>query len=150
MTEVGKVIKTDGRYATVRIDKKEECGKCGMCLFAQNASFTDMRAQNFAGAKQGDSVIVENGGDAKLIGSLLLFLVPLMLIGVAAAISILVIKKEIWILLLSLIFIVSWYTILGFFDKKLCKKDKFCVKVVKILEKGENENDTNNGQSGVL
>ena len=73
-----------------------------------------------------------------------------MLIGVAAAISILVIKKEIWILLLSLIFIVSWYTILGFFDKKLRKKDKFCVKVVKILEKGENENDTNNGQSGVL
>ena len=112
MTESGKVVKTEGKYATVRIDKKDECGKCGMCLFAANASYTEMRARNDAGA---------------------------------AVIGLFIIGKEIWILLLSLIFILSWYTILGLFDKKLRKSDKFCARIVRITAKGEKD-DTDNGQ----
>ncbi len=145
MTESGKVVKTEGKYATVRIDKKDECGKCGMCLFAANASYTEMRARNDAGAAVGDEAVVETAESGKTLSAVLVFLVPLFLIVLAAAIGLFIIGKEIWILLLSLIFILSWYTILGLFDKKLRKSDKFCARIVRITAKGE-KNDTDNGQ----
>lgn len=145
MTESGKVVKTEGKYATVRIDKKDECGKCGMCLFAANASYTEMRARNDAGAAVGDEVVVETAESGKTLSAVLVFLVPLLLIVLAAAIGLFIIGKEIWILLLSLIFILSWYTILGLFDKKLRKSDKFCARIVRITAKGEKD-DTDNGQ----
>ena len=145
MTESGKVVKTEGKYATVRIDKKDECGKCGMCLFAANASYTEMRARNDAGAAVGDEAVVETAESGKTLSAVLVFLVPLLLIVLAAAIGLFIIGKEIWILLLSLIFIISWYTILGLFDKKLRKSDKFCARIVRITAKGEKD-DTDNGQ----
>ena len=145
MTESGKVVKTEGKYATVRIDKKDECGKCGMCLFAANASYTEMRARNDAGAALGDEVAIATAESGKTLSAVLVFLVPLLLIVLAAAIGLFVIGKEIWILLLSLIFILSWYTILGLFDKKLRKNDKFCARIVRITAKGEKD-DTDNGQ----
>ena len=145
MTESGKVVKTEGKYATVRIDKKDECGKCGMCLFAANASYTEMRARNDAGAAVGDEAVVETAESGKTLSAVLVFLVPLLLIVLAAAIGLFIIGKEIWILLLSLIFILSWYTILGLFDKKLRKNDKFCARIVRITAKGEKD-DTDNGQ----
>ena len=145
MTESGKVVKTEGKYATVRIDKKDECGKCGMCLFAANASYTEMRARNDAGAALGDEVTIATAESGKTLSAVLVFLVPLLLIVLAAAIGLFVIGKEIWILLLSLIFIISWYTILGLFDKKLRKNDKFCARIVRITAKGEKD-DTDNGQ----
>ena len=145
MTESGKVVKTEGKYATVRIDKKDECGKCGMGLFAANASYTEMRARNDAGAAVGDEAVVETAESGKTLSVVLVFLVPLLLIVLAAAIGLFIIGKEIWILLLSLIFILSWYTILGLFDKKLRKNDKFCARIVRITAKGEKD-DTDNGQ----
>lgn len=145
MTESGKVVKTEGKYATVRIDKKDECGKCGMCLFAANASYTEMRARNDAGAAVGDEAVVETAESGKTLSAVLVFLVPLLLLVLAAAIGLFIIGKEIWILLLSLIFILSWYTILGLFDKKLRKSDKFCARIVRITAKGEKD-DTDNGQ----
>ena len=145
MTESGKVVKTEGKYATVRIDKKDECGKCGMCLFAANASYTEMRARNDAGAAVGDEAVVETAESGKTLSAVLVFLVPLLLIVLAAAIGLFIIGKEIWILLLSLIFILSWYTILGLFDKKLRKSDKFCARIVRITATGEKD-DTDNGQ----
>lgn len=150
MRENGKVTKIEGEYASVRVDKKDECSKCGMCLFPKNAAYTEFRAKNDCDAQVGDEVIVENEGGGKLLSSLLVFLIPLLLIATATVISVFVIKKDIWILFLSLIFIVLWYTVLGVFDKILRKNDKFCAKIVEILPKGETINDKNNEQDGVL
>ncbi len=140
MRESGKVVKNDGAYAVVRIDKKEECSKCGMCLFSQNASFTDMRAENKVGAAKGDTVLIEKGEDCKLLSLVLVFLIPLILIGIAAAIATLLIKKEVWVLFLSLIFIALWYAVLAFIDKKLRKKENFTIKIIEILSLANEEN----------
>ena len=150
MTESGKVVKTEGKYATVRIDKKDECGKCGMCLFAANASYTEMRARNDAGAAVGDEAVVETAESGKTLSAVLVFLVPLLLIVLAAVIGLFIIGKEIWILLLSLIFILSWYTILGFFDKKLRNSDKLRTVIVEIIPTGDCENDNDNEQERIL
>jgi positive regulator of sigma E activity len=140
MTEQGIVTATNNRTAKVKIDKKDECSKCGMCLFPKNASSIEVVADNVLGATEGDTVIVETTGETKLLATALVFVVPLLLIGLAVLINYLLIKSEIWILILSVIFIVLWYTILAVIDKRFVKLKKLSAKITEIIkEKIENE-----------
>ncbi len=134
MREQGEVIGTERGYATVSVDKKEECSKCGMCAFPKNAKTVEFRAKNELDAKVGDTVVIERKADGRLSGVILAFLVPLVLIGVAILINCLFINKEIWILILSAIFIALWYTVLAVIDKKLAFNDKFVCVIVEIKE----------------
>ena len=142
MREIAKVIAVNGKRATVSVDKKDECSKCGMCLFPKNASSVEFPAVNTVNAEVGDSVVIEKREGANLIGALLAFLVPLLLIGVSVIIGYTVLDSEIWILVLSVIFIFLWYTILAVIDKKLKNTLKFSVEIVEIARKGEKINDT--------
>ncbi|MBE7087838.1 MAG: hypothetical protein E7369_06020 [Clostridiales bacterium] len=119
MVEVGLVTALTDGYATVKIDKKEECSKCGMCLFPKNAQSIEVKASDPIGCNEGDKVVIETCEELKLLGAVLVFLVPLLLIGLSVLIGYIVIKSEIWILILSVIFVVLWYTILALIDKKL-------------------------------
>lgn len=139
MREIGIVTETDGEYAVVKVDKKDECKSCGMCLFPKGASSIDFRAENRLGAKTGERVLIDTEKDGKLLGATLAFLIPLILIGLSAVISFLVIKSEIWMLILSVLFVVLWYTILAVIDKKLKKSTNFCPKIVEILYNGEDD-----------
>lgn len=149
MTEEGIVKSADGKIAVVTLDKKTECSRCGMCVFPKNANKVDIRAVNRAGAKAGDTVVIEKNEDGKLAGALLAFMVPLFLIAVAAVIGFIV-GKEIWILLLSLIFIALWYTILAIIDKKLAFLNKFCAVVVKIKENNDGDENEKRNERGDL
>ena len=135
MKEVGLVVAVDKNFATVKVDKKDECSKCGMCLFPKNADSIEIRAENSLGAKVGETVVFEKAENANLLGALLVFLVPLILIGLSAVIAYIFIKKEIWVLILSVIFIVMWYTMLAIIDKRLKNSQKFCAKVVSVMKK---------------
>ena len=135
MKEVGLVVAVDKNFATVKVDKKDECSKCGMCLFPKNADSIEIRAENSLGASVGDTVVFEKAENANLLGALLVFLVPLILIGLSAVIAYIFIKKEIWVLILSVIFIVMWYTMLAIIDKRLKNSQKFCAKVVSVINK---------------
>ncbi len=154
MKELGTITAVDGTKATVKVDKKDECSKCGMCLFPQNASSIEFEADNYINAKIGDTVIFEKESDGKLLGALLVFLVPLLLIGLSAVLAYLVIKKEIFTLIFSLVFIVIWFVILSVIDKRLKKLRNFKPVIVSIigdknvkekiedkLNVGENSND---------
>ncbi len=143
MKEVGKVIKTDGKRATVKVDKKDECSKCGMCLFPKNATSIEFTVDNGIGAKDGDIVSFESVSDGKLLGALLVFLVPLLIIGVSAIISYLVIKDEIWTLILSLIGIVLWFAVLSLIDKKLKNAKNFRHRITAIVGRAQPEIDLN-------
>ena len=68
MKEAGLVISIDGEYASVKVDKKDECSKCGMCLFPKNADSIEIRAENSFGAEVGDTVVIETQEDTKLLG----------------------------------------------------------------------------------
>ena len=137
MNEVGVIINTDKKRATVKVDKKDECSKCGMCLFPKNANSIEFSATNEIGAQTGDTVMLEMKESTKLLGAILAFLVPLLLIGVAVAVVYLFFDSEIWILVFSLIFIVLWYTILAVIDKMLKNSLNFSPTVVSIIRKGE-------------
>jgi len=137
MTETGVVVKADGNTATVKVDKKDECSKCGMCLFPKGADSVEFQTENSLHANVGDKVVIKTEKDGKLLGAILAFLVPLLLIGVSVLLGYLVLKSEIWILALSVILIAVWYLVLAFIDKKLVKKLGFRPKIIEILEKSE-------------
>ena len=135
MKEIGTVTATQGKSATVKVDKRDECSKCGMCLFPKNASSIDFNARNKLGAEIGDKVEIETVKDGKLLGAILVFLVPLILIGLSAVITYIFIKKEIWLLILSVILIILWYTILAVIDKRLKNSINFSPEITAIIEK---------------
>lgn len=134
MREIGKVTEVDGKRAIVRVDKKDECSKCGMCLFPKNANHVEFPTENALGAKVNDLVEIETTKDAKLLGAVLVFLIPLILIGLSALLTYLFSISEIWTLIFSVIFIILWYTILAVIDKSLKNKTNFCPRIVGILK----------------
>ncbi len=144
MREQGIVERTDKNFASVKVQKKDECSKCGMCLFPKNADSVLLTVFNSVGAKEGDSVIIETKSDSKLLGAVLAFLVPLILILLSVVISITVIKKEIYGLILSVFSVAVWYLILPVIDKKLKKSKKFCAETILIVESAKEDNEEKN------
>ena len=133
MREVGKVINTENGFATVSIDKKEECSKCGLCAFPKNANTIEFRANNKLDAKVDDTVVIERKTDGKLNGIFLAFLVPLLFVGISILISYLMELNELWILVFSAVSIAIWYSLLSVIDKKLSKNEKFLANIVEIV-----------------
>lgn len=134
MTETGVVVKTERQRATVKVDKKDECSKCGMCLFPKGASFIEYSATNEINAKVGDSVVIEMQKDAKFLAICLVFIVPLILIGVAFLINYFLTKSDIWIVIFSCGLIGLWFSLLALIDKKLKKINGFSPKITQIIQ----------------
>jgi positive regulator of sigma E activity len=134
MKELGLVIKTEKGRATVKVDKKDECSRCGLCLFPKNATSVEFSVNNGVGAKEGDTVMIETKENSKLLGTLLAFLVPLILIAIAAVITLTIIKEEIYMLIISAVSIAIWYAILPSIDKRLKKSNAFAPDIIQIIE----------------
>ena len=150
MREKGVVTEINKNYAVVSVDKKEECAGCGLCLFKDGTNKTEFYAKNVSGAEVGDEVVLERSEKGRFYGAILAFLIPLLLIGVAVAINYLFIKQEIWTLVLSLIFIVVWFILLFFIDKKLKNFGAFRSEIVEVIKPSEeaetNENNDYNNE----
>ena len=143
MKEIAKVKKVSGDNATVVIDKKDECSKCGLCAFPKNATCLELFAKNSAQAKEGDTVLVERRESGKGLAITLVFLVPLILILISGVLAYLVIESEIWMLILSAISITVWYAVLALIDKKLKVSAKFSTEILQVIApygKDQNEN----------
>lgn len=138
MKEVGKVTIIDGKFATVTVPKRDECSKCGLCLFPKGASEIELNAENSLGANLGDNVIVESTEKTKFLGVALAFLVPLLIVGLMVGLSFVIANAEIYLAIGSLVLIFLWYTILTFIDKKLAKNKNFASVIIEILKEKEN------------
>ena len=136
MLEVG-VVTSVGEVSVVKIDRRKECDSCGACGMKDGKNSIDLTCVNNLGAKQGDLVSVSIEEKSKLKSISLIFLVPLVLIAISIGVGIYLKIAEIWLLVICLGILVSWYTILAFIDKKFAKNKKFMPKIVKILQEGE-------------
>ena len=67
-----------------------------------------------------------------------MFFIPLLLIGISALITYLFIRIETWLVILSVISIILWYTILAVIDKRLKNVSGGVHVIVNILKKGDN------------
>ena len=133
MRETGIVTEIKGKTAVVSVDKKEECSRCGLCLFKEGANKTEFYVKNESGVKVGDNVTIESSENGKFIGVILVFFVPLLLIGLAVLMNYLFIKKEIWILILSVSFIAVWFILLALLDKKFKEIGLFNARIISVL-----------------
>ncbi len=139
MREQGKVVKVNGKRATVKVDKKDECSKCGMCLFPKGASSIEFDAENSLGALEKDLVIIESQKEGRLLGAILAFLIPLILIGVALLLNYLVLFNELITLGMAIGLIALWYVALAFIDKRLKKTVNYSTRIIKIISADNNQ-----------
>ena len=143
MRERGVITETKGKTAVVSVDKKDECSRCGLCLFKEGANKTEFFVKSEDGVSVGDTVEIERSESGKFSGAVLAFFVPLLLIGLAVAINYLFIKNEIWILVLSAALIAVWYVALAFIDKRLKNSAAFSARIVSVIDKAQAEADNN-------
>ena len=146
MREIGVVTEIKGKTAVVSVDKKDECSRCGLCLFKEGTDKAEFFVKSEAGVSVGDTVEIERSEKGKFTGAVLAFLVPLLFIGLAVAINYLFIKSEIWILILSVLFIALWYVILAFLDKWFKESAVFTARIISVTTKAQAENNQNTEQ----
>ena len=83
--EVARVLSVDNDYVTVEVEKTSGCGSCnakGACGTSSLAGFFNFKApaltvKNTLNAKVGDSVLLALPEQTLLIGSMLLYILPL-------------------------------------------------------------------------
>ena len=139
MKETGVVTEIRGKTSVVSVDRKDECSRCGLCLFKEGTNKTEFFVKSEDGVSVGDTVEIERSESGKFMGVILAFFVPLLFIGLAVAINYLFINSEIWILILSIGFIAVWYAILALFDKRLKKSAAFNARIVSVKLKAQPE-----------
>ncbi len=87
MRETGVVHKVRGSFATVRFDRKAACENCNMCLKPREANYVELKLKNALNAAEGDRVEVVMGDRAVLTAATLVYAVPLIVMGVALALT---------------------------------------------------------------
>ena len=128
------MVSVSGNIAKVSVDKKDECSKCGLCLFKEGLGKAEFSAFNDAHAEVGDNVVIEREKSFGLFSVVLAFFVPLLLIGVSVLINYLFVGWELFIPICSVSLIAVWYVILSFLDKKIKNKARFVSRVTEIIK----------------
>ena len=135
MKDSGTVIQLNRDRATVSVKRRDECSKCGMCIFPKNSDSIEFDAKNPVGAQVGDKVVLQKPEGGKLISAVLVFLVPVLLVALSAVLGIFVVKNELWTALIGILAIVAWFFLLSFIDKAIKKRGKLSPVIIEILEK---------------
>ena len=138
MTERGTVTEIKGKTAVVTVTKSEQCKECGLCLFKKGGK-AEFYARNLLDAKVGDDVLLDIKESGRFLGAILVFLVPLLLIGLAVLINFLFIKNDIFIPIISVGSIAVYYTILGLSDKKFRNSRAFVSDITKIIKSEDSD-----------
>ncbi len=94
MKEVGVVHSIKGSFAIVRFQRKTACENCNMCLKPREEMYVELRLKNTLNAKIGDAVEVTMGQRSVLTASFIVYVIPLILMGIAIACTF---KLETWI-----------------------------------------------------
>ena len=87
MREQAIVVKTTGKIAVLRIQKRPECEGCKICAFKEGQSVVKVKAKNTVGAKAGDTVIVQAEKDNRLLASFIVYILPVLFAAAGAAVA---------------------------------------------------------------
>ena len=86
MTGEGIVVKTDGKNAIVRIEKKSACsGECSSCGLCENPVY-NVEVTNEAGAKTGDRVRLYMPTGKVCASAFLVYMLPILIVFAAMGI----------------------------------------------------------------
>ena len=79
LMEIGTVINTKNRTASISIPREEKCSGCKHCLRDQTGTNMLTFAENSIGAHPGDMVVIESQNIDKVKDGFKLFILPLIL-----------------------------------------------------------------------
>jgi len=152
MKEKATVIKTTGKIATVQIIKSPQCESCKACAFKNGKSTVKVKAKNDLEAKSGDEVYIACEKDNRTLASFLVYIVPVIFLGIGAIIGYFCFKKELYTVLLCLGLLVLGFLFVFTADKLLSKSKGFGMEIIEIInnditpeEAQENKEDNLNG-----
>ena len=87
MTERGVVTKVKGNRATVEFDRKSACDSCHMCAVTRDGMKVKIVIDNTLGACVGDVVDVAMGERFVLTAAVIVYIIPLVLVGAGIGIG---------------------------------------------------------------
>ncbi len=87
MTERGVVVKVKGNRATVRFDRKSACDSCHMCAVTKDGMKVEVMLENNLNASVGDTVCVQMGDKFVLTSAVIVYIIPLILVGAGIGIG---------------------------------------------------------------
>jgi len=120
MTERGVVHKVKGKRATVQFDRTTACASCHMCSVAEDKQKVEVVIENTLDAKVGDVVEVEMGEKFVITAALIVYVIPLILVGAGIGIGSLV--SELCQILMAIGGFVLGFVIAALLDKFVIRK----------------------------
>ncbi len=140
MTQSGRVVSVDGRYATVEILRDSACAGCSSahsCIGCKKK--VRVKALNSAGADAGDVVRVETPTPTVLFYAFCVFLLPLIFAIAAYAVASLFIAEKFALLWALGGFILPFVFVFFVIERRAKKKDNLTVTYIE--KKGETDAD---------
>ena len=145
MTERGVVSKIKGGKATVQFERHSACDKCHMCAVTKDTMKVEVTLDNTLGANVGDFVEVEMGERYVLTAAAIVYVIPLVLIGVGIGLGTLI--NELAQVLMGLGGLIVGFVIAILLDKLVIRKKKgFAPRMKSICPNSPQEYIENNKQ----
>lgn len=138
MEEIGKVIKTDKNFATVKIDLPSNCESCefsNFCRIDKNAR--EIICRNDKGAKTGDIVKIGTTKRNFYIATILNFILPLLLLIGGVIIGKILWQSDLAGFLSGMFLMVFYFLVFLFIDKYLLKRGRLVPEIIDIKGKQE-------------
>ena len=122
MTERGVVTKVKGTKATVQFDRKSACDSCHMCAVTRDGMKVQIVIENSLNAAVGDIVNVQMGERFVLTAALIVYIIPLVLVGIGVGVGSLL--SELAQVLLAVGGLVVGFVIAFLLDRFVIRKRK--------------------------
>lgn len=145
MKELGKVVKVEEKYIEISIKRTSACDKCKRCISAEGQKQMLLRARPYENASIGDIVEIDQKASTFLSAVFTAYIIPLIAFVIGTVIGYYVFAshsqgtKELYSILLGLLFLAVSYLVISYIDKRYFKKSgKFLPRVKPInSKKGE-------------
>lgn len=131
MTERGVVAKVKGNRATVRFDRRSACDHCHMCAVTKDGMKVEVVVENSLSANVGDCVEVEMGERFVLTAAAIVYIIPLVLVGVGIGLGTLL--SELAEILMAFGGLVIGFVIAFLLDRFVIRKKKGFRPVMKAI-----------------
>ena len=122
MTERGVVTKVKCGRATVEFDRKSACDSCHMCAVTKDGMKVKIVIENTLNAAVGDVVTVSMGERFVLTAALIVYIIPLVLVGIGVGVGSLL--TELAQVLLAVGGLVVGFVIAFLLDRFVIRKKK--------------------------
>lgn len=149
MREKACVVDVKGDTAKVMVTRHSACSKCNRdCILGMESSHEQdemyLEVKSKKNLEVGDTVNIELKDSSLVLGSLMVYLIPLLFfvsgyfIGARFSFLFGSLSKELTGILSSFVFLYLSYRLTKKIDKKVSKSEKFQTEIVNIVSKNEN------------